>query len=552
MALRYSEIFNQNADFQRAVNLSLDQGSLSLVEKYIPTTSSAAVLARYLKAVVKPSNDRASILIGPYGKGKSHTLFVVLAIVSEEGEQAEAIFTKLAERVGNVNSEAAELIRQIRQSKIRMLPVVVNDRYLDVRQAFLASVRAALSNAGLSDMMPDNYYQRCLDTIARWKMDFPATYTAYEQYLIECGMNVTDFETDLRQFNADALSVFRACHKAILSGTEFDPLLESDVPTLYKDISETLRRKTDYSGLFIVFDEFGKYLESTVSGGERFKALQDLAELCSRSSEPRMLISCISHKAISEYASHLSQVQRSSFRTIEGRFEPVYFTSTFEGSFSLIAGALGRTRELYDQFIAAHSEEHKKTILECVELGCFAGYESSVEQIVDQCFPMHPLTTLSLMRLSEQAAQNERTLFTFLSEPTSLLADFIRSNQGEYALAPASMVYDYFHVTIRENSYDDDLKGTIIHADSLIPSLSQEEAELVKTIVLFSMVADNCLLATKQTIIAALQWTEDKFLQIASHLEQNHVIYPKSRIIRTQNVKMDVIWQTIMAQNTIK
>ena len=66
MALRYSEIFNQNADFQRAVNLSLDQGSLSLVEKYIPTTSSAAVLARYLKAVVKPSNDRASILIGPY------------------------------------------------------------------------------------------------------------------------------------------------------------------------------------------------------------------------------------------------------------------------------------------------------------------------------------------------------------------------------------------------------------------------------------------------------------------------------------------------------
>ena len=34
--------------------------------------------------------------------------------------------------------------------------------------------------------------------------------------------------------------------------------------------------------------------------------------------------------------------------------------------------------------------------------------------------------------------------------------------------------------------------------------------------------------------------------------EMFDLINPKSRIIRTQNVKMDVIWQTIMAQNTIQ
>ena len=525
MVMSYSDIFNQNADFQRAVNLSLDQGSLELVEKYIPTVSSAAVMVRYLRAIIKPENDRASVLIGPYGKGKSHTLFVVLAVVSEVGEQAEAVFTRLADRIENVNSEASMLIRQIRNEKIRLLPIIVNDRYLDVRQAFLASVKTALSAAGLKKMMPDNYYERCLETINRWKQEFPATYQAYIQYLKRNGQNVTDFETDLKQFNEKALSLFRECHRAILSGTEFDPLIESDIPTLYQTISSALLKQTEYSGVFVVFDEFGKYLESAVSTGDRFKALQDLAELCSRSKEPRMLISCISHKAIGEYASHLNQVQRSSFRTVEGRFESIYFTSTFEGSFSLISGALGRNKKLFLDFINKHAEEHSNTIQECEQLGCFAGYESSVEQIVDQCFPMHPLTTLSLMRLSEHAGQNERTLFTFLSDTDSPLASFIRNNHGEYRLASVDMVYDYFHVSIRENSYDSELRGIIIHADSLIPTLNETESQLIKAIVLFSMVADNCLLATKKTLMAALQWDEKKFTETVKKLEQEHQIY---------------------------
>ena len=527
MSMSYSDIFNQNADFQRAVNLSLDQGSLSLVEKYIPTTASAGVMARYLKSVIKPGNDRASILIGPYGKGKSHTLFVVLAALSEDGEQADEVFARLADRLENVSTEAADLIRKVRNEKIRLLPVVVNDRYLDVRQAFLASIKAALSAADLVEVMPDNYYERCLDTIARWKKDFPSTYKAYIKYLKENGQKSTDFENELKQFNADALSIFRDCHRAILSGTEFDPLIESDVPTLYQNVSEALASQTSYSGIFVVFDEFGKYLESAVATGDRFKALQDLAELCSRSNEPRMLLTCISHKAISEYASHLNQVQKSSFRTVEGRFEPIYFTSTFEGSFSLISGALGRDKEQFARFISEHKSEHTNTIQECSQLGCFAGYENTVEKIVDQCFPMHPLTTLSLMKLSEQAAQNERTLFTFLSDPDSPLAAFICNNKGGYTLAPVDMVYDYFHVTIRENSYDTELRGTIIHADSLIPTLSKDESKLIKAIVLFSMVADNCLLATRRTLMAALQWNENEFAQAVQKLEQDHHIYTR-------------------------
>lgn len=558
MSVNYAEIFQQSIDFQRAVNLSFDQGSLRLVEQYIPTIASASIIERFLKAVLQPGSDRASILIGPYGKGKSHTLFVVLSVLSEDGEEADAVFENLSARIANVNAEAAKLIRHVRNEKFRLLPVIINDRYLDVRQAFLASLRTALATANLSEMMPDNYFKQCLATIARWRTAFPTTYEAYVAYLKSIGQNATDFETRLQQYDAQSLTVFGVCHQAILSGTVFDPLLESDVPTLYHHVVETLHAHSAFSGVFIVFDEFGKYLESASTNANRFKVLQDLAELCSRSTATQpMLLSCISHKAISEYASSLNQVQQSSFRTIEGRFEPIYFTSTFEGSFSLISGALGRRKDRYEAFIANHPSQQAATIAQCDKLGCFAGYQSSVAEIVNLCFPMHPLTALSLMKLSEQAAQNERTLFTFLSDIDSPLTAFIHENKGEYSLATVPMVYDYFHIALRENSYDKELRSEIIHADSLLSILPLDEAALVKAIVLFSMVADNCLLPIEQNLVTALQWSQSQFDAAKQHLEQGHHIYTRRSdgVIcllqsTTENIRRD-IEQEVLRRNRI-
>ena len=529
MPPRYCDIFRPSISFQRSVNLSLDIGNLDYVERYIPTKASAEVLQRYLRCVLEPGADRASLLIGPYGKGKSHSLFLVLSLLSEEGSEAEEAFERLAYKLEDVNIDAAQLVRRVRNERIRMLPVIINDRYLDIRQAFLASLQSALSRVGLTDLMPSNYYQACLDTIEKWRNYFPSTHADYRVFLEGKGHTVTDFENALKQFDATALVLFQECHRTILSGAEFNPLLESDVPTLYKHVATELLAESSYSGLFIVFDEFGKYLESSVTFHEspQFKVLQDLAELCCRKEDARMIMTCITHKAISEYAIHLNAHQQSSFRTVEGRFAPIYFTSTFEGSFSLISGALGRDREQYQEFVDAHQQSYQRTIMGCAALNCFTGYGSSVEEIVNRCFPMHPLTTLALMKLSERAAQNERTLFTFLSDPNAPLNVFIEQNTGEYQLATADLVYDYFHITIRESSYDQSLRDQVIFADSLISYLSEDEGKIVRMIVLFDMLMDNCLLATKPIICAALQWTEERYLQAVRSLEQAHRIYTR-------------------------
>lgn len=529
MPPRYADIFEPQEEFQRAVNLSLDLGNLTFVEKYIPTKASVAVIERYLQAILYPSADRASVLIGPYGKGKSHALFLVLSLISEDSPYAEQVFERLAEKVENISFSTAENIRRIRKDGIRMLPVVINDRYLDIRQAFLASLKTALSQVELSDIMPDNYYQRCLETIERWNKDFPSTHSAYTVFLRNKGISSVDFENSLRQYAPEALALFRECHRSILSGAEFDPLLESDIPTLYEQVAKVLEEKSNYSGLFIVFDEFGKYLENSASYHEapKFKVLQDLAELCEHIKKPSLLMTCISHKAISEYASRLHPDKQTSFRTVEGRFSSIYFSSTFEGNFSLISGALGRNRVLYQEFLNNYQAEHARTMEACENLRCFLGYESSIDQIISQSFPMHPLTTLALMKLSEQAAQNERTLFTFLADPTAPLSDFIRNNDGRYELATVDMVYDYFHATIRESSYDPEVRDLIIYADALIPTLDINESKLIRAIVLFAMLVDNCLLAKPDVLCEALQWDLPTLQSVVARLEQAHRIYTR-------------------------
>ena len=68
----YSAFFSPQEGFQRAVNLSLDLGNLDFVSRYIPTKASVALVGRYLRAAITPSAERASVLIGPYGKSIEH------------------------------------------------------------------------------------------------------------------------------------------------------------------------------------------------------------------------------------------------------------------------------------------------------------------------------------------------------------------------------------------------------------------------------------------------------------------------------------------------
>ena len=85
-----SDFVGFNSEFRNAINLELNLNHREKLLSYIPTKSSVDILKRYLKAIQKNSSH-ASMLIGPYGKGKSHLLLVLLAIVSLDRDNKDDI-----------------------------------------------------------------------------------------------------------------------------------------------------------------------------------------------------------------------------------------------------------------------------------------------------------------------------------------------------------------------------------------------------------------------------------------------------------------------------
>ena len=69
------EIIKFNSSFKTAVNLYLSLNKPEKVLGYIPTKSSVNFLGDYLKSVLE-NKEQATLLVGPYGKGKSHLLLV--------------------------------------------------------------------------------------------------------------------------------------------------------------------------------------------------------------------------------------------------------------------------------------------------------------------------------------------------------------------------------------------------------------------------------------------------------------------------------------------
>lgn len=75
------DIIQFNSNFKTAINLYLSLNKAEKVLGYIPTKSSVSFLGEYLKAVLE-NKEQATLLVGPYGKGKSHLLLVLLAVLS--------------------------------------------------------------------------------------------------------------------------------------------------------------------------------------------------------------------------------------------------------------------------------------------------------------------------------------------------------------------------------------------------------------------------------------------------------------------------------------
>lgn len=311
------DIIQFNSNFKTAINLYLSLNKAEKVLGYIPTKSSVSFLGEYLKAVLE-NKEQATLLVGPYGKGKSHLLLVLLAVLSmKKTPESESAINELIDNVSKtdeVGERVSEYIGQVWDKK-RFLPVLITDTTGDLNQAFLYGLNDALKRDGLLDLAPETYYSIALDRIDDWEQNYFETYKMFERELTQNGMSIAELKTDLKQYSQKTLILFKEIYPKVTAGSEFNPMALADALPLYKSVSEKLVDEYGYSGIYIVFDEFSKFIEgqNNIAAGTNMHLLQSMCELATDSKNAQVFITMVAHKSIKEYAALESLDQRKCY-----------------------------------------------------------------------------------------------------------------------------------------------------------------------------------------------------------------------------------------------
>ena len=186
----------------------------------------------------------------------------------------------------------------------------------------------------------------------------------------------------------------------------------------------------------------GKFLEYGANYPDRGDVfvLQDIAEAASRSARPFLVVTIL-HQSLDRYADHMSPSRRSEWAKVQGRFEDVAFEERTEQLLRILShairieGAEATRKKLRKR---AHS-----LAAELADSGLKVGSlsKTDLQDYLAACFPLHPLSALTVGPLFRHLAQNERSLFAFLvSSEASGFQEYLRDtdvgsgNCGTYRL----------------------------------------------------------------------------------------------------------------------
>ena len=446
--MKLSELVRIDSRFEKAVNLLLDIDNSKKIGNYIPTHSSMVILRDFMTSIQMPDAERASLFIGPYGKGKSHLLLILLNLIS--GKDSDEIGT-LIRRIKKTDPAAYALVRDVRKRFSPFLPVVITPGNGTLAQAFIRSLGASLLRAGLEDVVPDDYFSSAVHTVEMWKEQYPETYKGFKE-LIE-GNDADSFVSALRNYDTKAISEFRRVYPRLTSGSIFNPVIEEDAVAVYRSVNRKLSEQYGYKGIYIVFDEFSKFLEG--SDPERFSAdmasLQGICELANSSREEQLHIVCVVHRSIKTYKD-LPESVMNAFRGVEGRLTEKRFIVSSQNNFELIADAVTKTTA-YKKW-KQDAEERAELENDSYALRSFRSLfdRGDYDRIIgDGCYPLTPVAAMLLLHLSELIAQNERTLFTYIAgKEIGGLYHTVKKADDDASIGVGS-IYDYFSTMMRDS-----------------------------------------------------------------------------------------------------
>ena len=524
-----SQMISIASGFQNSVNISYDLNNDEKIKNFIPTTSALGLLEDILLSTSHNSTDRARVLIGAYGKGKSHIMLIILSLLMKKDL---GLFEKTLAKVKG--TKLYQSVLNYYESDEKILPVVVTGSNTSLTQAFLLALQRTLSSNDLLDIMPETNYEAAVSVVKRWEKEFPETYAKFCE-LISAPVDV--FVERLKNFDTHAYEEFERMYPTLTAGSVFNPFLGFDVVELYENAARGLSKK-GYTGIYVVYDEFSKYLEANIAAASvsDTKMLQDFAEKCNRSGSLQMHIMLISHKEIANYIDVLPKQKVDGWRGVSERFLHVRLSDNFSQTYEIIESVIQKDKKLWKSFCKNRAKQFAALEERYLSHPIFSEMtKDEARETIVGCYPLHPISTFILPRLSERVAQNERTLFTFLSSSgQSTLPSYLEGyDEQDFCLISPDRIYDYFEPLFKKEVYSGSLHDNYVLTEIILEQIKDNslEKKIVKCISLIYILEQfEKLRPTKEEIFGIFSGEyshEEIDAAINDLIDKEYVVYLK-------------------------
>ena len=487
--------------FQPSINIAYDLYNDEKIKDFIPTMSSIEVIEEILYSTEKTSTQRATILIGAYGKGKSHLVLVILSLLMRK---ESILFEKVLQKINKIDPELHEFTSSFISSNKRFFPILIRGNSGNLTQSFLSSIHFTLKHEGFEDLIPETNYKSALRQIELWKVNYPETFLSFSKKI---DMQVSKFLLELEEYNANAYEMFIQIYPELTSGSEFNPYGDVDVIELYENVSKKLVSK-GYDGIYIIYDEFSKYLESSISKASNsdIKLLQDFAEKCVRTDNPQMHLMLICHKDLSNYIDDkLPKDKVDGWRGISGRFKHIRMQNNYSQTYEIITSVIRKEKKQWEEFLLQNKAQFLDTIDLVGKIGLLDTLtQGELNEMIYGCYPLHPMTTFLLPRLSERVAQNERTLFTFLiAKEKNTLNEFLPCIHKEFNLITPDVIFDYFSPLLSSEPTQSELFKINKLSNNVLYKLQEDslECKIIKLLALIYMIEQFEVLAPTMDVV---------------------------------------------------
>jgi hypothetical protein len=508
-----SDLVDTAVGFRAAVNIVQEQDDLEKASVFLPTRKAAEVIFDLGRQLEPRAKERARLITGSYGRGKSHLALVLASLYRGHQDALNPLMARLRAKNPGRWGQLQQELAAITPEKPFLVVIIEGDQD-GFDAALIRGLRSALDRCGLREFMPKTYFSAAADRLQELLDDADAKRRIAEAAR-ELGLGSPQdllFRLSGEAAEMKDLDAFRQLHEKVCFGAPFAPEQRMEAGLTYKEAAHQLVGEGRFGGIAVIWDEFGSFMDQIIRDpGTQGASVQRFAEACQDSGADQLHLYLVAHRSLESYVRrardtmHLTASMRDAweqdFKKVSGRFKEFVMESEAEELFTLVDDVLIQRRgDGWDDFARQRDGDFSIETDRAFKASLFPDLSSAKLRtiVVEGCYPLSPVTTALLPRVAETVAQNQRTLFTFLcADHPGTVAHYLRETPCPDAGAPLPFVgcdalWDYFEHAIRDDKYGQPVYRRYRTALATAPNLFEDQAarRLLKALALFDLVRE--------------------------------------------------------------